>query len=98
MKLNAVTTDQLADDLKSMAHHADTLLKEIGEDLSEKGSAARKRLNNAIERAKETCNDLQDKAGKSLKVADKTIRNHPYESLGVAVGVGVLLGVLLARK
>ena len=32
------------------------------------------------------------------KVADKTIREHPYESVGVAFGVGLLIGVLVGRR
>jgi ElaB/YqjD/DUF883 family membrane-anchored ribosome-binding protein len=34
----------------------------------------------------------------SAQAADETIRSHPYESLAVALGVGVLLGALLRRR
>ena len=30
--------------------------------------------------------------------ADKTIRDHPYQSIGGAFGVGLLIGVLVTRK
>ena len=30
--------------------------------------------------------------------ADVVIRDHPYQSIGIAFGVGVLIGVLVARK
>ena len=29
---------------------------------------------------------------------DRTIRTHPYQSLGLALGVGVLLGAVLRRR
>jgi ElaB/YqjD/DUF883 family membrane-anchored ribosome-binding protein len=32
------------------------------------------------------------------QTADDTIRSHPYESLAIALGVGVLLGALLRRR
>jgi len=32
------------------------------------------------------------------EVADETIRSHPYESLAVALGVGVVLGALLRHR
>jgi len=32
------------------------------------------------------------------KATDKVIREHPYESIGVAFGVGLLIGVLATRK
>lgn len=30
--------------------------------------------------------------------ADDAIRSHPYESLAIALGVGVLLGALIKRR
>ena len=32
------------------------------------------------------------------KATDKVIREHPYQSIGVAFGIGVLIGVLVTRK
>jgi ElaB/YqjD/DUF883 family membrane-anchored ribosome-binding protein len=32
------------------------------------------------------------------KAADQIIRKHPYESIGIALGVGLLIGVLVRRK
>jgi ElaB/YqjD/DUF883 family membrane-anchored ribosome-binding protein len=34
----------------------------------------------------------------SAKYTDETIRSHPYESLAIALGVGVLLGALIRRS
>lgn len=34
----------------------------------------------------------------AAKKADAVIRDHPYESLGVAFGVGLLIGVLVGRR
>jgi ElaB/YqjD/DUF883 family membrane-anchored ribosome-binding protein len=34
----------------------------------------------------------------AAKKADVVIRDHPYESIGVAFGVGLLIGVLVARR
>ena len=34
----------------------------------------------------------------AARKADQTIRAHPYESVGVAFGIGVLLGLALRRK
>ena len=32
------------------------------------------------------------------RATDETIRAHPYESLAIALGVGVLLGALIRRN
>jgi len=51
-----------------------------------------------IESAKATCHRLEDKTVAAVKVTDRTIRDHPYESIGIAFGVGLLVGVLVGRK
>jgi ElaB/YqjD/DUF883 family membrane-anchored ribosome-binding protein len=54
----------------------------------------REKLEKGIAKAKEVCDRLQDQTAAAAKAADKTIREHPYQAVGVAFGVGVLLGVL----
>ena len=68
-------------------------------ELGEKGAAARVKLSAALESAKETARRLQEKpsAGR-YKATDKVIREHPYQSIGIAFGVGLLIGVLVNRK
>jgi ElaB/YqjD/DUF883 family membrane-anchored ribosome-binding protein len=55
-----------------------------------------------LERAKATCEHMQDQtlatAQAAAKKADTAIRSHPYESMGVAFGIGLLVGVLITRK
>ena len=56
------------------------------------------RLATALESAKETCQRLEEKTVAAAKVTDQTIREHPYESIGVAFGLGLLVCVLVARR
>ena len=58
----------------------------------------RDRLAAALESAKASCQRVEAKAIAGAKVADNTIRAHPYESIGVAFGVGLLIGVLVGRR
>jgi ElaB/YqjD/DUF883 family membrane-anchored ribosome-binding protein len=98
MNRNSATTDKLAADLKTVANDAEELLSELADDASDKAQAARARLITTIQDAKRTCDLLQDKAREGLQATDKTIRSHPYQSIGIAAGVGVLIGFLLGRK
>jgi len=41
---------------------------------------------------------LEDKAAEGTRAADHAIREHPYQSIGVALGIGLLIGVLVAKK
>ena len=42
--------------------------------------------------------NIQEKTAASARATDRTIRQHPYESIGIAFGVGVLIGVLINRR
>jgi len=64
---------------------------------TEKGQI-RANLESVIEKAKDACERLQNQTAAAAKATDKTIRDHPYEALGVAFGLGVLIGVLVSRR
>lgn len=66
--------------------------------VGEKALAVRERLTDALDDARRTCRHLEEKALDGAKAADKTIREHPHQSMGVAFGVGLLIGVLVTRK
>jgi len=81
---------------------SEELLKATASDVSEKAKEARARLTVALDRASHSYHDLQQQtAAKAKEVAQKTdaaIRAHPYESIGIGFGLGLLIGVLVARK
>jgi ElaB/YqjD/DUF883 family membrane-anchored ribosome-binding protein len=41
---------------------------------------------------------VRDKAVQGAKAADVVVREHPYQAIAIGVGVGALLGYLLARR
>src|ERR1700674_4064488 len=83
--------NQLAEDARAlMAATADVAGEKVGE--------ARKRLAAALERAKEIAGNVRDKAGAGAKVAGQTIRGYSYQSIAIGVGVGALIGFLVARR
>jgi ElaB/YqjD/DUF883 family membrane-anchored ribosome-binding protein len=55
------------------------------------------KLSTAIEKAKEVCQRLQDQTTAAAKATDRAVREHPYQAIGLAFGVGLLVGVLVAR-
>lgn len=89
---------RLAADLKVVMRDAEDLLKATAGQANEKVAEVRNRLAGALDSAKATCHHLQDKTVEAAKATDKVIRDHPYESIGVAFGVGLLIGVLVTRR
>ena len=89
---------RLASHLKALVQDAEELMNATAGQAGEKASEARSRMAAALESAKATCQRLEEKTVAAAKATDKTIRAHPYESIGIAFGVGLLVGVLVARK
>jgi ElaB/YqjD/DUF883 family membrane-anchored ribosome-binding protein len=89
---------KLMGDLKTVAHDAEDLMKATADQAGEKVAELRTRLSHALESARHTAQRLEEKTVEAAKAADRAIREHPYQSLGVAFGLGVLIGVLVARR
>ena len=92
------STERLLRDLKAVVHDGEELLKAGAKDLSERAMAARERLAAALEVAKETRRKLQERAINGARATDRMVREHPYQSIGVAFGVGMLIGILVNRR
>ena len=99
---SSLARQRVLTDLRTLTRDAEALLKVTASDVSEQAKAARSRLATALERAKITYSELQQEAAAALKAAakktDAVIRDHPYESIGVAFGIGLLVGVLVGRR
>jgi ElaB/YqjD/DUF883 family membrane-anchored ribosome-binding protein len=86
------------DNMEDIADDASTLLAHAGEMTEEGLQGAKEQLAAALETAKETYAQLQEKAVQGAKAADKVVRNNPYAAIGVAAGLGVLVGYLISRR
>ena len=92
-----VTMDKLVSDFKVVLHDAEALIKATAGDLGDRAKEARTRLTHSLENARTSFQRVEDRAIEGAKATDKVIRDYPYQSLGVAFGVGVLIGVLVGR-
>ena len=70
---------------------AETAQKGNGEELRVRAQAA-------LEKAKVLWERLQEKTVSTSKAADRTIRTHPYQAVGIALGVSALIGLVVMRK
>jgi ElaB/YqjD/DUF883 family membrane-anchored ribosome-binding protein len=91
-------TEATSNDMGSLAEDARALMAATADVAGEKVSEARKRLAAALERGKEIYGRVKDKAVEGAKVADQAVHEHPYQAIGIALGVGVIIGCLLARR
>ena len=88
-----VNMAQLVRDFKVVVQDAETLAKATAGDLGDRVRDARSRLAASIEGSKASFQKLEEKAKAGWQAGDVVIREHPYQSIGVALGVGLLIGV-----
>src|SRR5450631_2811999 len=91
-------TQAVHNDIGTLAEDARALMAATADVAGEKVGEARNRLTAALERAKEIAGNVRDKAVAGAKIADQTVRENPYQSIAIGVGIGALIGYLLARR
>ena len=70
-------------------------LRETAENI---GGRAREMGSAALDKAQALYETAQNKAIAGAKATDRAIRENPYQALGIAFGVGLLIGFLVRRK
>ncbi len=91
-------THEGGNSLGTLAEDALALLSATADVGGEKVVEARKRLATALESGKKFYGQVKDKVVEGAKATDSAVHQHPYTAIGIAVGVGALVGFLLARR
>jgi len=85
------TADKMMDALRAVITDAEDLLRATADQAGPKAHEARARAEESLRSARE---HLQG-AGRDL---DTQLRQHPWAAVGIAAGVGLIVGILLSRK
>jgi ElaB/YqjD/DUF883 family membrane-anchored ribosome-binding protein len=91
-------TQTTSNDMGTLVEDARLLMAATADVAGEKVGEARKRLAASLESAKEIASRVRDKAVEGAKAADEAVREHPYQAIGIALGVGALIGLVVARR
>lgn len=102
MRADEITGEQLMADFKVVVADAEALLQATANHGDEKVAELRSKAEQSIKIAKARMADTQAelalKAREAAKAADAYVHKNPWESIGVAAGFGLLVGLLLGRK
>ena len=91
-------TQAASSDMGTLAEDARALMAATADVAGEKVSEARKRLAAALESGRKIFGRVKEKAAEGAKATDEAVREHPYQAIGIALGVGALIGYLVARR
>jgi ElaB/YqjD/DUF883 family membrane-anchored ribosome-binding protein len=94
--------EQLLDDVRQVLSSTEDLLGAAGDEGGEKGRELRRRLGENIKLAKTRLLEAEKvvvgKAKVAAKATDNYVHENPWKSIGIAAGVGFLLGMLVSRR
>lgn len=97
-----VTTDKLMQDLRTVVGDAEELLKATASQGGEQIARIRARAEESLRVARSRMKDVTQAAEAQARAAagevDRQVRENPWTAVGIAAGVGVVLGFLLGRK
>lgn len=95
MKKRAVPTHA---DFQDVVENARALLSVTTDVASEKVAEARERLSAAIDKGRESWDQVQERAVEGVKATDQVIRENPCQALAIAFGLGALFGLSVSRR
>jgi ElaB/YqjD/DUF883 family membrane-anchored ribosome-binding protein len=97
-----VTADKFIKDLHVVVHDAEALLQATAAQTGEKIQEARARTEESLRKVKARLGDVEDEALKRVRVlvgeAEEYVQTDPWQAIGAAAGIGLLLGVLISRR
>lgn len=93
------TAEEMMEDLRALINEAEQVVTNgVSSTSSQVVADLRERLESGLEKLNEYYGSAKERVVAGARRTDETIRSHPYESLAVALGVGVLIGALIRRK
>jgi ElaB/YqjD/DUF883 family membrane-anchored ribosome-binding protein len=99
---NDVTKEQLIHDFKVVVADAEALLKATAGQGGEAMTAVRARVEASLATAKEKMSDAQAalmvRTRAAAKATDEYVHVHPWQAIGVAASVGMVIGLLIGRR
>jgi ElaB/YqjD/DUF883 family membrane-anchored ribosome-binding protein len=99
---DTLSADKLIDALNTVIRDAESLLKATAAQTGEKIDEVRARAEESVQLAKARLVGIEDealeRARELAKDADNYVRGNPWGAVGVAAGIGLVLGLLLGRR
>jgi ElaB/YqjD/DUF883 family membrane-anchored ribosome-binding protein len=95
---NKAESHHTAEDLKALLHEAEQALSATAGEAGDKFDELRDRLRAALDSGRYSFDRLRHEATLRAKQADQLVRDNPYYAIGIAAGVGAIVGILASRS
>ena len=98
----SVTKDKFVQDVKIVASDFEELLKATASQAGEKLASMRERYQDHLHSMKVRLAEAEDviifKAKQTAAVTDEYVHENPWRAVGIAAGVGLVVGLLIVRR
>ena len=95
------TRDKLVSDIKVLIEDAEELLKATANQAGEKVASVRQRIEQSLNEGKRSLAEsegrLFDESREAARAADAYVRENPWTAVGMAAGIGLVIGLLIRR-
>lgn len=96
-----VSKEKLMHDLRVVVADAEELLRATADHAGEKVAVARERIQESLVAAKDRLMVAEQaavaKAKQAAKATDEYVHENPWRAVGIAAGVGLVVGMLISR-
>ena len=97
-----VSKDKLVQDFRAVVADAEELLRATASQAGEKVAVARERIQDSLHQAKVKLAEAEDiivqKSRQAARATDDYVHENPWQAVGVAAGVGLVIGLLIGRR
>jgi ElaB/YqjD/DUF883 family membrane-anchored ribosome-binding protein len=98
---NDVSKEKLMQDMRAVVNDAEELLRATAGQAGDKVAAARERIQANLAVAKERLTEAEhavvEKTKQAAKATDEYVHENPWKAVGIAAGVGLIVGLLISR-
>jgi ElaB/YqjD/DUF883 family membrane-anchored ribosome-binding protein len=97
-----ISASELIDDLTAVIRDAESLLRATAAQTGDRVAEIRTRAEETVRQAKERLAGVEQQALERARElagdAEQYVRSNPWQAVGIAAGVGLVLGLLLTRR
>jgi ElaB/YqjD/DUF883 family membrane-anchored ribosome-binding protein len=102
INMEHVTSEKLMQDMRVVVADAEDLLKatagQTGERIEKIRTKAEESLRTARNRLQIAGKAVQESATEAVQTVDDQVHKNPWTAVGIAAGVGLVLGIVLGRR
>ena len=90
--------DQAFSELAALIEESDKLLKDSASLVGEEAETVREQLSVKLKQAVDSLGSVRDKTKPAVEATETYIGGHPWQTVAVSAGFGLVVGMLLGRR